>query len=132
MRYLKRINGLGIWYLKDKLFVFKGFFNIDSAGCIDDMKSTSGYVFSLGSSSTCWNSKKREVVAQSTTKVEYIATSTTVNQAIWLQNLLANLGHKQKSLVELYCDNQSAIAIVHNPVQHKRINHIKIKFHAIR
>ena len=32
----------------------------------------------------------------------------------------------------LWCDNNSAIAIAKNPVQHGRTKHINIKFHAIR
>jgi hypothetical protein len=32
----------------------------------------------------------------------------------------------------LYCDNESAIKIAYNPVQHSRTNHIEIRHHFIR
>jgi len=32
----------------------------------------------------------------------------------------------------LYCDNKSAISIVHNPIQHDRIKHIEIDLHFIK
>ena len=32
----------------------------------------------------------------------------------------------------LLCDNQSAISIAHNPVQHDRTKHIDIRYHFVR
>ncbi|KAL4285133.1 hypothetical protein GQ457_16G021100 [Hibiscus cannabinus] len=72
---------------------------------------------------------KQQVVAQSTAEAEYIAAA---NQAIWLRNLLSDLGFKQESAIVILCDNKSAINIAENPVQHGRAKHINVKFHAIR
>ena len=96
------------------------------------MKSTSGYAFTIGSGVICWNSRKQEVVAQSTTEAEYISLAAAANQAIWLRKLLADLGQEQSSPTELYCDNKSAISIAQNPVHHGRTKHINVKFHSIR
>ncbi|RVX12855.1 Retrovirus-related Pol polyprotein from transposon RE1 [Vitis vinifera] len=109
-----------------------GYADSDWAGSVDDMKSTSGYVFTIGSGVICWNSRKQEVVAQSTTEAEYISLAAAANQAIWLRKLLADLGQEQSSPTELYCDNKSAISITQNPVQHGRTKHINVKFHSIR
>jgi hypothetical protein len=49
------------------------------------MKSTSGYYFSLGSEVFSWCSEKQEIVAQSTTKAEFIVVTTTINQVLWLE-----------------------------------------------
>uniref|UniRef100_A0A3Q7EY82 Peptidase S8/S53 domain-containing protein n=1 Tax=Solanum lycopersicum TaxID=4081 RepID=A0A3Q7EY82_SOLLC len=46
----------------------------------NDMKSTSGYCFSLGSGMFLWCSKKQDIVAQSTAVAEFVAATTTVNQ----------------------------------------------------
>jgi uncharacterized protein (UPF0254 family) len=43
------------------------------------MKSTSGYVFTIGSGAICWNAKKQEVVAQSTAEAEYISMAAAIN-----------------------------------------------------
>ena len=32
----------------------------------------------------------------------------------------------------LYCDNESAIKIAHNPVQHSKTKHIQIRHHFLR
>ncbi|KAK4399642.1 Retrovirus-related Pol polyprotein from transposon RE2 [Sesamum angolense] len=49
----------------------------DWAGSVDDMKSTSGYTFSLGSGIFSWASKKQATVAQSSAEAEYIAAAAT-------------------------------------------------------
>jgi hypothetical protein len=51
------------------------------------MKSTSGYYFNLGSEVFSWCSEKQEIVAQSTTKAEFIVATTTtiINQVLWLK-----------------------------------------------
>lgn len=46
--------------------------------------------------------------------------------------MLEDLGLKQSSTIELYCDNKSTISIAQNLVQHRRTKHIKIKYHAVR
>ena len=89
----------------------------DWTGSCDDMKSTSGYLFSLGSGYFSWNSKKQEVVAQSTAEVEYIAVVAT-NQALWIRKILANLKFNKKDGTIINVDNQAVIEISNNPVFH--------------
>jgi hypothetical protein len=47
-----------------------------------DQKSTSGYCFSLGSTVISWSSRKQGSIAQSTTEVEYIATSDAIKEEV--------------------------------------------------
>ena len=42
---------------------------------MDDYKSTSGYVFLVGSGAITWRSKKQTTIALSSTEAEYIALS---------------------------------------------------------
>lgn len=90
-----------------------------------------GYVFTIGSSVICWNTKKQEVVAQSTAEAEYISLKAAANQEKWLKKLFDDLGQEQSFPIDLYCDNKSAIAIAHNPVQHDKTKHIDVKYHSI-
>jgi hypothetical protein len=131
LRYIKGTSDFGIWYSKSdgKL---EGFVDSDWAGSVDDSKSTTGYVFSLGSGVFSWNSKKQDVVAQSSAEAEYIAAAAASNQAIWIKKVLADLNHGQMEPIVLWCDNKSAISIAKNPIQHGRTKHINVKFHAIR
>ncbi|XP_068480940.1 secreted RxLR effector protein 161-like [Phaseolus vulgaris] len=66
IRYIKGTWNFGVKFLKQKEMKLIGFSDNDWGGSIDDMKSTSGYCFSLGSEMFSWSSKKQETVAQST------------------------------------------------------------------
>ncbi|KAL4281033.1 hypothetical protein GQ457_03G022420 [Hibiscus cannabinus] len=129
-KYVKSTLVEGLNYLKMDNVVLIGYSDSDWTRSLDDMKSTSGYVFNLGSGVICWNSKKQQVVAQSTVEVEYIVAVAAANQAIWLRNLLSDLVFKQESATVILFDKKSAIA-TENPVQHGRTKHINVKFHAI-
>jgi len=63
LKYIRETTDLGIWYLNTGGVKLIGYADSDWAGSVDDMKSTSGYVFNIGSSTICWNAKKQEVVA---------------------------------------------------------------------
>lgn len=132
LRYIKGTTNFGIKYVKGAQINLQGYCDSDWAGCLDDMKSTTGYSFSLGSSVFSWSSKKQESVAQSTAEAEYVAAAMATSQVYWLRKILGDIGMKQKEATELFCDNQSAIAMSKNPVFHNRTRHINIKYHFIR
>lgn len=132
LRYVKGSIDLGIWLKRNGSTKLVGYTDSDWAGSHEDMKSTSGYVFLIGSNAFSWNSRKQETVAQSTAEAEYIAAASAVNQAIWLRKILIDLNFKQEDSTEIFCDNQSAIAMAKNPVFHGRTKHIKIKYHFLR
>ena len=58
LRYIARITYYGIWYSHNFNCKLYGFTNSDRQGALDDQKSTSGNVFSLGSGAISWSSKK--------------------------------------------------------------------------
>jgi hypothetical protein len=89
-------------------------------------------VFYFSSTSFSWTSKKQAIVALSTCEVEYVATSCTVCEAIWLRNLLKELEHPQEEPTVIYVDNQSAIKLAKNPIHHGRSKHIDTRFHFLR
>jgi transposase InsO family protein len=132
LRYLQGTKEYGIWYKPKCNSKLLGYTDSDWAGSVDDMKSTSGYAFSLGSGFFSWASKKQATVAQSTAEAEYIAAAEATSQAIWLRRILEEMGEIQDESSIIYCDNKSTIAITKNPVHHSRTKHIAIKYHFIR
>ncbi|KAH9310889.1 hypothetical protein KI387_025924, partial [Taxus chinensis] len=50
-----------------------GYVDSDHAGSVDDRKSTTGYIFHLGSGPISWISKKQNVVSISSIEAEYRA-----------------------------------------------------------
>ncbi|KAL6333170.1 hypothetical protein AAG906_028353 [Vitis piasezkii] len=118
IRYVKGTVDYGIKFSQVQSFNFHGFSDSDWAGCVDDMRSTSGYCFSFGSGVFSWSSRKQEVVAQSTAEAEYIAAVAAVNQALWLRKLLTDLDMKQEVSTKVFVDNQATISIANDPVFH--------------
>ena len=57
---------------------------------MDHRRSTSGYVFNVFGGSISWMSKKQDVVALSTTEVEYMAATHASKEVVWLQRLGLN------------------------------------------
>ena len=132
LRYVKGTIDYGVKFEKCQEFKLYGFSDSDWARSVDDMKSTSGYCFSLGSGVFSWCTKKQEIVAQSTAEAEFIAATTTVNQALWLKKILCDLFLQQKNKNRIFVDNQAAIAIANNPVCHGKTKHFNIKLYFLR
>ncbi|GKA28215.1 putative ribonuclease H-like domain-containing protein [Tanacetum coccineum] len=74
-RYLKGQPKLGLWYPKDSPFDLVAYTNSDYAGASLDRKSTTGGFQFLRCRLISWQCKKQSVVANSTTKAEYVAAS---------------------------------------------------------
>ncbi|GKE14438.1 putative ribonuclease H-like domain-containing protein [Tanacetum coccineum] len=74
-RYLKGQPKLGLWYPKDSPLILEAFSDSDYAGVSLDMKSTTGGCQFLGLRLISWQCKKHTVVANLTTKAEYIGAS---------------------------------------------------------
>jgi hypothetical protein len=126
LRYLKGTMELGIRYRRGGEGSLVGFADSDYAGDVDDRKSTSGYVFMLGTGAVSWSSKKQPVVTLSTTEAEFIAAASCACQGVWLRRILEKLGHVQGISTTIYCDNSSAIKLSKNPVLHGRSKHIDV------
>jgi len=101
---------------------------------VDTRKSTTGYVFYVGSGAISWCSKRQSTIALSSTEAEYTALCASVQEAIWLRSLLEEVKYPCYTLTPttIYEDNQSCIALAGNPVHHARTKHIDIKCHFIR
>jgi hypothetical protein len=132
MRYIKGTLSYGIQFSCIENFNLQGYADSDWAGSCDDMKSTSRYCFSFGSGIFSWCSKKQEVIAQSTAKAEYVATTAATNQVLWLRKILADLDMEQKKATRVNVDNQAAIAISNNPIFHGKTKHFKLKYYFLR
>ena len=78
-----------------------------------------------------WRSKKQTLLALSSAEAEYIAFSSTAQEAIWLRRLNSDLDNEkeQTRATLIYKDNQSAISLAQF---HGRAKHIDIRSHFIR
>lgn len=70
LRYVRGTTHFGLHYMRGDP-VLSGYTDSDWAGSSDDRRSTSGYVFCLGSSPIAWACKKQQAIALSSTEAEY-------------------------------------------------------------
>jgi hypothetical protein len=131
LRYLVSTPCFGIWYPKGSSFDLIGYLDSDYAGCKVHRKSTSGTCQFLGRSLVSWSSKKQTSVALSTAEAEYVAAGQCCVQLLWMRQTLRDFGYNL-SKVPLLCDNESAIRMTDNPIEHSRTKHIDIRHHFLR
>ncbi|KAE8687390.1 hypothetical protein F3Y22_tig00111022pilonHSYRG00655 [Hibiscus syriacus] len=106
LKYLKKTPGHGLMFKKTQDKTVKIFTYSSWAGDLTERRSTSGYCTFVWGNLTTW-------------------------RRIWLHKLLKELGTNQEDHFEVSCDNQSAIQIAKNLVQHDRTNHVEIDRHFI-
>ncbi|GJY14117.1 putative ribonuclease H-like domain-containing protein [Tanacetum coccineum] len=130
-RYLKHQPKLGLWYPRDSPFELEAFSDSDYGGASLDRKSTTGGCQFLGRRLISWQCKKQTIVANSTTKAEYVAAANCCGQVLWIQNQMMDYGFNFMN-TRIHIDNESTISVIKNPVAHSRTKHIEIRFHFIR
>ena len=74
----------------------QGYVDADMEGDRDNMRRTTGYVFTVGGITVSWVSKIQSVVALSTTEAKYVAATEASKEMIWLQRFMDELGKKQE------------------------------------
>ena len=132
-RYLRGTVHYELVY-KGSLQDLIGYTDSDWAGD-PSRRSTSGYLFNVGSGAISWSSKRQATVALSTCEAEYIGQTQATKEAIWLKNLLNQLLRPKDSdpkATVIFGDNQGAIALAKNAQFHARTKHMDIAHHFVR
>uniref|UniRef100_A0A803QFV3 Retrovirus-related Pol polyprotein from transposon TNT 1-94 n=1 Tax=Cannabis sativa TaxID=3483 RepID=A0A803QFV3_CANSA len=57
-----------------------------------------------------------------------MAATKAIKGALWLKGLAKEMGFKTDNIT-MFCDNQSALHLIKNPMLHERSKHIDIKMH---
>ena len=81
-----------------------------------------------------WKNSKQETVVDSTTEAKYIAASEATKEVVWIRKFVSELGvvPSCSSPIDLYFDNNGAIAQAKEPRSHKKSKHILRRYHLIR
>ncbi|GKU93862.1 hypothetical protein SLEP1_g7421 [Rubroshorea leprosula] len=132
LRYLQGTVEYGLFYENGEKSNLFGFTDSDFARDLDDRKSTSGYVFIMGTTAISWTSREQSIVTLSTTEAEFVAATTCDFQAIWLRKVPEELHVKQEGPMLIFCDNNSTIKLSKNPILHGRCKHMDVEFHFLR
>ena len=134
LRYLKGTKEHGLRFQKSETpLKLTGFCDSDWGASVEDRHSITGYNFQLTSNGPLisWKSRKQQTVALSTCEAEYISLANACQEAKFLKQLCNDMGIGCQNVL-INVDNQGAINLAKNPVNHQRSKHIDIKYHFIR
>lgn len=124
LRYLQRTKSYNLVYRQVENLELVGYADADLGGCVDSLKSTSGYVFFFGGGAVLWKSVKQTHTATSTMQSEYIACYEAASQAIWLKNLITSLRvvDSIERPVQIWNDNSAAVFFTKSNKDHQALD----------
>ncbi|GKD52750.1 hypothetical protein Tco_1281726 [Tanacetum coccineum] len=134
LKYLRNTKDRFLVYGGEKELRVTGYCDAGWQTDKDDSRSQSGWVFLLNGGAVTWRSSKQNTVADSTCESEYIAASEASKEAIWMKNFIGDLGvvPTVQDPIEIFCDNESAVALTKEPKDHGKSKHIDRKYHFVR
>ncbi|XP_062118705.1 secreted RxLR effector protein 161-like [Humulus lupulus] len=130
--YVKDSINNGLLYKKGDEVKIVGYCDVDYAGDHDTRRSTTGYVFKLGSGVVSWYSKRQPTVSLSTIEAKYRAAAMAAKESTWLMQLMKDLHQSTDNAMSLYFDNHYVIRLAENLVFHARTKHVEVHYHFLR
>lgn len=135
LQYLKGTAEKGLCFRRssDKLGI-QAYSDADWASNVNNRRSTTGYCVTLSKNSfpVSWKTRKQPTVALSTCEAEYMALASTIQECLYLRQLLEGIDSYQYTKTIVHEDNQGTIAFAKNPVKRQRRKHVDVKYHFIR
>jgi len=134
MWYLKRTKYYMLTYKRSDQLEITRYSDPDFAGCLDSLRSTSGYIFMLAGGVVSWCSAKQTLTTSSTMVAEFVACYEASNHGIWLKNFVTGLQivERIERPLKLYCDNKLVVLYSNNNRSSTKSKHIDIKFLAVK
>ena len=91
MRYLQGTKDYMLTYKISEQLEVVGYSDSNYGGCLDSLKSTSGFVFMLENGEISWKSENQSITASSTMEA-FVACFEASSHALWLWNFFLGLG----------------------------------------
>ena len=111
MRYLQGTKEYMLMYRRANTLEVIGYSDSDFAGCVDSLKSPSGYIFMMAGGAVSWRSAKQTLIATSTMEAEFVSCFEATLHGVWLKRFISELrimDFISKPLI-IYCDNSTVV-----------------------
>ncbi|GKE30901.1 retrotransposon protein, putative, ty1-copia subclass [Tanacetum coccineum] len=134
LKYLRNTKDMFLVYGGEEELRVTGYCDASWQTDKDDSRSQSGWVFLLNGGAVTWKSSKQDTMANSTCESEYIAACEASKEDIWRKNFIVDLGvvPTVQDPIEIFYDNEIAVALTKEPKDHEKSKHIESKYHFVR
>ena len=108
IRYINSTLDYGLFFQASREIQVTRYTNANWASSILDRRSYSGFLFSFGSATVSWSSKKQPIITLSSMEAEYRGAATIAAcEVAWMQKLLVDMGKPFERTIAIFCDNMS-------------------------
>ena len=121
-------------YKRSEQLEVVGYSDSDYGGCLDSLKSTSGFVFMLANGTISWKSEKQSITSSSTMEAEFVACFEASSHALWLRNFVSGLGVVDfiAKPLRIYCDNTATVFFSKNGKFSSGSKHMDLKYLVVK
>ena len=131
--YLNKTKDLGLVFVKDGNRKLSVYVDADYANKDSDRRSVSGVAVMVGGTIANASSTTQHCVTLSTSDAEYVAMAQGAKTALFTKAVLDFLQPElANGTIDLFEDNQGAIAIAENPISGGWTKHFDVRYHFMR
>jgi hypothetical protein len=130
LQYLKETASLGIQFTGES--DTKIYCDSNWGGHEEKRVSRSGYAIMINGGPVVFRSILQRTQALSTAEAEYMALCAATQDALFVRQMMEEMGLKRSGPMEVLEDNQACIAIASNEETSQRAKHIDIRYHFVR
>ena len=116
----------------DKKDILMAYVDSDHASDASHRRSVSGFHVKLAGGTVLYKTKYQNIVAQSSTEVEFIAAAEAGKYILYLRTIMEQIGLPQHHATIMYEDNQGALLMAQAGQPTKRTKHIDTRYFALQ
>ena len=136
LRYLYHTRHLGLQFEgkheDSQNFAVSVYVDADWAADKDNRRSRSGIMVFINGNLVHYTSKHQKSVALSTCEAEYVALSDAAKAALWVTQMLDEIGMPLDLPVQFHEDNKAVTDLVKHPGASRRTRHVAIRYHHVQ
>ncbi|PHT97140.1 hypothetical protein BC332_33933 [Capsicum chinense] len=131
--YLKYTQNYALHYNKYPA-VLEGYSDTNWITGSNEVKSISGYEFTIGGGAVSWKSSKQTCIARSLMESEFIALDKSIEEVEWLQNFLEDIPYWPKPVAPIciHCDRQTTIGRAGSMMYNDKSRYIRQRHKTVR
>nr|GEZ33381.1 zinc finger, CCHC-type [Tanacetum cinerariifolium] len=136
-KYLRGTMNYGLTFVRYPS-VLEAYSDVSWINHVEDLSSTSGWVFLLGGGAISWASKKQTCITGSTMEYEFIALChgviVSTPQVEWLRNLIheVQIWPKPIAPISVRCDSAPTMAMAYSQIYNGKSRHLGVRHSMVR